>query len=144
MAEQILFKCLRGDAQISKAYEGDAGFDLHWCPSDVYTKHIEFDHTADLETGIAVAIPYGYVGLVFSRSGMGFKSDVRLANCVGVIDAGYRGELRVKLTADGAPHSVNKGDKIAQLVVVPFHADAIWVEELPSSERNIKGFGSSS
>lgn len=96
-------------------------------------------------TGLSFEIPEGYVMLVFSRSGHGFKHNVRLANCVGVIDSDYRGELMVKLTND-SPRScmpIKNGDRIAQAMIIPISQVSFeLVEELSNTERGIKGFGS--
>lgn len=94
-------------------------------------------------TGLAFEIPAGFVMLVFSRSGHGFKHDVRLANSTGVIDSDYRGELLIKLAADQSPFTVNPGDRIAQamLLRVP---DVVFeeVQFLSDTERAHGGFGS--
>jgi len=100
--------------------------------------------TAVISTGLKVEIPRGYVMLIYSRSGHGFKSDVRLANCVGVIDSDYRGEIKVKLTNDGnSIFNVAAGDRIAQfmLVSVPrFEFES--AENLSLTDRGEGGFGS--
>lgn len=101
------------------------------------------DPTARFSTGLAFEVPADHVMLVFSRSGQGFNSDVRLANCVGVIDSDYRGELMVKLTADGRAFNVMQGDRIAQAMVLPVRqVEFVEVEELAESERGAGGFGS--
>ena len=95
-------------------------------------------------TGIAVEIPEGYVGLVFARSGIACKRQLAPANCVGVIDADYRGELTVFLQNNGAePQTVESGERIAQLVITP--CLAIEIEEtgtLTDTARGAAGFGS--
>lgn len=95
-------------------------------------------------TGLKFQIPEGYTMLVFSRSGHGFKSDVRLSNCVGVIDSDYRGELLVKLRSDApASFAVLKGDRIAQAMLI--ETPRFMIEEfseLDETERGEKGFGS--
>jgi dUTP pyrophosphatase len=97
-----------------------------------------------LKTDLAFEIPPGYVMMVYSRSGHGFKNGVRLANSVGVIDSDYRGELMVKLHNDGnRVFSVNQGDRIAQAMIVPVTQvtfDA--TEELSDTARGTGGFGS--
>jgi len=99
-------------------------------------------------TGLAFEIPPGYVMLVFSRSGHGFKFATRLANCVGVIDSDYRGEVAVRLTADPmpeheAPLMVSPGDRVAQAIIVPFPRVAFeWAETLSETDRGASGFGS--
>lgn len=97
-----------------------------------------------ISTGIAVEIPEGYVGLLFGRSGLGCKQGLRLANCVGVIDSDYRGEIRVCLHNDSVfPKLIENGDRIAQLVVVPcLLVEMEEVEELGVTERGEGGFGS--
>lgn len=101
------------------------------------------------DTGLSFEIPYGYAMLVFSRSGHGFKDDIRLANCVGVIDSDYRGSVQVKLTSDRQnedhepPFFVKPGDRIAQAMIVPIPAVTLEeVEELSATERGTAGFGS--
>src|SRR5574343_942818 len=100
-------------------------------------------------TGLAFEIPAGHVMLIFSRSGHGFNFDTRLANCVGVIDSDYRGEVKVKLTCDSdqpddkPPFFVKPGDKVAQAMIVPVPSVAFeLVDELTSTERGTGGFGS--
>lgn len=97
-------------------------------------------------TGIAVQVPPGYGLLVFSRSGHGFKHDVRLANCVGVIDSDYRGEIKVALTKDTRepwPESIFEGKAIAQVLVISApHFTWCEVDELDPTARGDQGFGS--
>ncbi len=98
-----------------------------------------------LDTGLAFEIPEGYVMLVFSRSGHGFKDGVRLINCVGVIDHDYRGAVKVKLHKDtyGSGLDIKKGDRIAQAMIVPFPKVGFeWSDELSDTERGVGGFGS--
>src|SRR5690606_29317518 len=102
---------------------------------------------AVIRTGLSFEIPEGHVMLIFSRSGHGFKNNIRLANCVGVIDADYRGEVMVKLTHDRRfgdfDFPVEPGDRIAQVMVIPFPRVTFEeVEELSSTERGEGGFGS--
>lgn len=101
-----------------------------------------------INTGLSVAVPEGHALLIFSRSGQGFKHDVRLVNCVGVIDSDYRGPLMVKLTADG-PHGIDylmkirQGDRIAQMILVQLPPMTIEeVDELDETERGQNGLGS--
>ena len=100
-------------------------------------------------TGLAFEIPQGHAMLIFSRSGHGFKDDVRLANCVGVVDSDYRGEVKVKLTCDAdAPDDeqgffVKPGDRIAQALIIK--ADQVtfsFADDLTDTERGEGGFGS--
>jgi dUTP pyrophosphatase len=99
--------------------------------------------SAAIRTGLAFDIPEGHVMLIFSRSGHGFVNDVRLANCVGVIDSDYRGEVMVKLTCDGGSYKVAAGDRIAQAMVIPIPQVTFVVgEELIQTARGAGGFGS--
>jgi dUTP pyrophosphatase len=124
-----------------RAHPGDAGLDL------VAAEAAELPPggRAAVPTGLAVAIPDGHAGLVVPRSGLARRHGVTVANAPGLIDAGYRGELMVLLVNLGdAPHRVDAGDRIAQLVIVPV-ALAVPVEtaELPASDgRGEGGFGS--
>lgn len=100
--------------------------------------------TAIYPTGLAFEIPANHVMLVFSRSGHGFKDDIRLSNCVGVIDSDYRGEVKVKLAADGIkPPRFNQGDRIAQAMILPIQQVGFaLVDELSDTQRGGNGFGS--
>ena len=100
--------------------------------------------SALIRTGIALAVPRGYVGLVYARSGMACKHGLAPANKVGVIDADYRGEVMVCLHNHGTqPQTVEDGDRIAQLVVAPYlTAQFQSVDELDGTERGCGGFGS--
>jgi dUTP pyrophosphatase len=133
---------LRPDATVpTRAHPGDAGLDL--CavePCDLAPGGREA-----VSTGLAVAIPPGWAGLVVPRSGLARRHGVTVANAPGLIDAGYRGELQVLLVnLSDRPHRVEAGDRVAQLVCVPVAADpAVLVDELPSSDgRGDGGFGS--
>jgi dUTP diphosphatase len=125
-----------------QAYEGDAGLDLAAC------ERIEIrpGERALVSTGVAVAIPEGFAGFVQPRSGLAAEHGITVLNTPGLIDPGYRGEVRVILhNADArTPFVVEPGMRIAQLVVVPVaEIEPVEVEELPSSERGVRGFGSS-
>ena len=125
----------------ARAHPGDAGLDL----SAVDACELPPGGRAAVPTGLAVAIPEGYAGLVVPRSGLARRHGVTVANAPGLIDAGYRGELTVVLVNLGdAPHRIAPGDRIAQLVIVPVALSAtIEVEELPPSDgRGEGGFGS--
>lgn len=100
--------------------------------------------TVMLHTGLAFAIPQGFVGLVCARSSMGAKKGLAPANKVGVIDADYRGEVRVALHNHGSvPQVVESGDRVAQLVIVPYlSAQFTQADELDDTERGSGGFGS--
>jgi dUTP pyrophosphatase len=101
---------------------------------------------AMVPTGVAVAIPQGYAGLVLPRSGLAARHGVTLVNTPGLVDAGYRGELRCVLvnTDPDADYEVRRGDRIAQLVIVAVEqVQFVVVDELPASERGSGGFGHS-
>jgi dUTP pyrophosphatase len=124
-----------------RAHPGDAGLDL----AAAEAADLAPGGRAPVGTAIAVAIPSGHAGLVLPRSGLARRHGVTLANSPGLIDAGYRGELVVTLVNLGdAPHRVEPGDRIAQLVLVPVELwEAREVEELPQSDgRGEGGFGS--
>jgi dUTP pyrophosphatase len=126
----------------TRAYEGDAGLDLY----AAHAARIPAGERASIGTGIAVAIPPGHAGLVLPRSGLALRHGIALVNAPGLIDAGYRGELRVLLlnTDRDAAFEIAAGDRIAQLLVVAFAALAVSeVDALEGSERDARGFGSS-
>lgn len=125
-----------------QAYPGDAGFDLSACERVI----LEPGERAMVGTGLAVAIPEGYAGFVQPRSGLAARHGISVVNSPGLVDSGYRGELRVVLlnTDTSASFTVEPGMRIAQLVVLPVPAVSLLeVEELPASERGVRGFGSS-
>jgi dUTP pyrophosphatase len=95
-------------------------------------------------TGIAVAVPDGYAGLVVPRSGLAARHGIGVVNGPGLLDAGYRGEINVILVNHGSePFTINRGDRIAQLVVVPVVVqEFVEVDELPPTPRGDGGFGS--
>jgi dUTP pyrophosphatase len=96
-------------------------------------------------TGLAVAIPEGYAGFVQPRSGLAVKHGISIVNTPGLIDSGYRGELQVALlnTDASQPFVVEPGMRIAQLVILPVpDVELVEVDELPSTERGVRGFGS--
>jgi len=134
---------LRPDAALpARAYTGDAGFDLAAC------ERIELGpgERAVVATGLAVAIPEGYAGFVQPRSGLAARDGVTIVNTPGLVDSGYRGELQVILlnTDRARPFVVEPGMRIAQLVVLPVpEVELLEVDELPASERGVRGFGSS-
>jgi len=140
---EIAFRKLRDDAVVpTRAYDGDAGLDLSACERMVLLP----GERAMVGTGLAVAVPHGYAGFVQPRSGLASRHGITIVNTPGLVDSGYRGELRVVLLNTDARDSfvVEPGMRIAQLVVVPIAtADPIEVEELPESERGVRGFGSS-
>lgn len=113
---------------------------------DLYARHSKSTgNQTIISTGLAFEIPEGHVMMVYSRSGMGIKQGVRLANCVGVIDSDYRGEVMVALHADRDPWpEVRHGDRIAQAMIIPVNQVSFEVvEELSSTDRGTGGFGSS-
>jgi dUTP pyrophosphatase len=126
----------------TRAYPGDAGLDLY-ALEDVALAPGQRD---SVRTGIAVEIPPGQAGLVLPRSGLAARHGVALVNAPGLIDAGYRGEVRVLLlnTDRSVPVELAAGERIAQLVLVRVETPAVVeVEELALSERGAGGFGSS-
>ena len=125
------------------ATPGSAAMDLHACVDAPVT--IPARGRAVIPTGIAIALPSpDYVALVFARSGLGIKHGVAPANCVGVIDSDYRGEILVGLQNSGdADFTVQPGDRIAQLMVVPvIQAQIEMADELDETQRGSGGFGS--
>ncbi len=126
----------------SRAHEGDAGLDLYACEA----AHIGPGERWSVGTGVAVEIPAGHAGLVLPRSGMAREHGITLVNSPGLIDAGYRGELRVLLlnTDPAEIFRVAPGDRIAQLVVVAVAiATPVEAVALADSQRGEGGFGSS-
>jgi dUTP pyrophosphatase len=126
----------------TRAYDGDAGLDL-------YASHrarLEPGERASVGTGVAVAIPAGHAGLVLPRSGLALRHGIALVNAPGLIDEGYRGELRVLLlnTDRDRAFVISAGERIAQLVVVTVaQLTVVEVGELAASARDRRGFGSS-
>ena len=134
---------LRDDAVLpERAYSGDAGLELAACERH----ELGPGERALVGTGLAVAIPAGHAGFVQPRSGLAAKHGLTVVNSPGLVDSGYRGEIRVVLlnTDAQAPFVVEPGMRIAQLVVLPVpELDPVEVDELPESERGVRGFGSS-
>ena len=125
-----------------RAYEGDAGLDLSACE----TVELAPGQRAVVGTGLAVAIPDGYAGFVQPRSGLAAAHGITIVNAPGLIDAGFRGEIRVVLlnTDREVSFLVQPGMRIAQLVVVAVPAvEVVETDDLPESERGVRGFGSS-
>ena len=140
--ERLEVTKLRSEATVpTRAHPGDAGLDL--CavePCDLAP-----GQRGTVSTGLAVAIPPGWAGLVVPRSGLARKHGVTVANAPGLIDAGYRGELQVLLVnLSNEAHRIEAGDRVAQLVCVPVGTGpAVVVEALPASDgRGDGGFGS--
>ena len=121
---EVKIQKLRPGAVTPRRGSADAaGYDLYACPADGQSVTIAPHATAMIGTGLALAIPAGYFGGVFARSGLASRQGLRPANCVGVIDADYRGECTVALHNDtDEVRTVAPGDRIAQLVILPFLA----------------------
>jgi dUTP diphosphatase len=140
---QLPITRLRPEAVVpERAYAGDAGMDLSSC------ERIELPpgERALVPTGLAVAIPDGHAGFVQPRSGLAAKHGITIVNTPGLIDSGYRGELQVALLNTDARETfvVEEGMRIAQLVVLAVPPiELVEVDELPVSERGVRGFGSS-
>jgi dUTP pyrophosphatase len=135
-------KLVEGATLPTRAHEGDAGLDLYACEA----AHIGPGERWGVGTGVGVAIPDEYAGLVLPRSGLARDHGIALVNSPGLIDAGYRGELRVLLlnTDPAETFRVAPGDRIAQLVLVPIAlATPVEVDSLEESARGQGGFGSS-
>jgi dUTP pyrophosphatase len=140
---ELSIQRLRDDAVVpTRAYDGDAGLDLAAC------ERVELrpGERATVGTGLAVAIPDGYAGFVQPRSGLASRHGITIVNTPGLVDSGYRGELKVILLNTDAHEAfvVEPGMRIAQLVVMQVPGiDPVEVDELPESERGVRGFGSS-
>ena len=143
---EIQIKKIFDDANIpTRGSEDAAGYDLYaYKPGDREATYIEPHSTKMIHTGIACAIPRGYFGAVFARSGLAKKHGLRPANCVGVVDADYRGEIMAALHNDTEEGQVVfHGDRIAQLVIMPYlPVEFTEVDELPETVRGDGGFGS--
>ncbi|QXV82401.1 dTUPase [Escherichia phage KurtStettler] len=128
----------------SFASAGAACFDLHADLRAEGYDQLYFRVNKVIRTGLAFDIPEGYALMVYSRSGQGFKNNVRLANCVGVIDSDYTGEVKIKLTIDGElPYIIKHGDRIAQAMLIKLPSvQLVEVGELKTTERGANGFGS--
>jgi dUTP pyrophosphatase len=125
-----------------RAYDGDAGLDLAAC------ERVELGpgERAVVSTGLALAVPDGYAGFVQPRSGLAAQHGISVVNAPGLVDSGYRGEVRVVLLNTDVTERfvVEPGMRIAQLVVLPVPAvELVETDELPESERGVRGFGSS-
>lgn len=140
---EVLVKSLNADfpAQLNYAHAGDAGADLI-TTEDVTLKPFE---RALVPTGVAIALPAGYVALVHPRSGLAVKKGVTVLNAPGTVDAGYRGEIKVPLINLDPTNTVEfkAGDRIAQLVIQRYvEAKFVEAQTLPGSDRAERGFGS--
>lgn len=113
---------------------------------DLYSRvdgYLEKGYPGKIPLGIKIEVPKDHVLLLFSRSGHGFNNDVRLSNCVGVIDSDYRGEIMVKLTADGGSFYIKKDDRIVQGLIIPIpKVEFNVVDALSETKRGEGGFGS--
>lgn len=140
---KVKIKLLNENAKIpTKATEYSAGFDLYACV-DGYT-HAYPNLTEKIPTGIAIKCPKGYFGAIFARSGLATKKGLRPANCVGVVDEDYTGEIFVPLFNDSRQlHTIRNGDRIAQLVFLPVPKIEFEISEvLEQTQRGAGGFGS--
>ena len=140
---QIHYKKLNpGATAPTRGSASAAGYDLYACLDEEI--QILPHQTVMVGTGLAIAVPDGYFGGVFARSGLSTKQGLRPANCVGVCDSDYRGEYVVALHNDSEETRVVKpGDRIAQLVILPYlAAEFTEVENLNETERGVGGFGS--
>lgn len=136
---KLKVRTIGGQELPRRAHEGDAGLDLRSAVDVV----IPAGESRMVPLGVAVEIPDGYVGLQFPRSGLGTRG-ITLRNCVGVIDSGYRGEVKAGLwNTTGEPFEVRRGDRVCQLVVMPYMAcEPVACDELSPSERGEGGYGS--
>lgn len=135
----VKFKLLVNEARKpKKAHPDDAAFDMFSAQAGT----VPAKGWLDFRTGVAMQLPYGYYGKFASRSGLAFKHDIHCFH--GTIDGGYRGEMMVRLfNYSNELFRVNIGDRIAQLVILPYlQADGVVVEELDETERGTNGFGS--
>jgi dUTP pyrophosphatase len=148
---KVRFKKLHPNTVVpSYAKPGDAGMDLTATDDGTWTRDPSGFAFMEYGTGLAVEIPDGYVGLIFPRSSI-TKVGLNLANSVGVIDSGYRGEIRFRFRVDAASVNENgvarkyaKGDRLGQLVILPYPTiEPEEVDELSDTARGTGGFGSS-
>ena len=134
---KVKIKKLHPDAVVPKyAKSGDAGLDLTATDIEADSSNLTY------KTGLAVEIPHGHVGLLFPRSSV-YKTGQTLTNCVGVIDSGYRGEIMMKFSLSPYGREYNIGDRIGQLIIMPYpEVQFEEVEDLSSTERGEDGYGS--
>ena len=140
---KIQIKKLKENAIIpTRGSDRAAGYDLYACLENEIT--IGAGETVKIGTGLSIAVPEGYFGAIFARSGLAAKAGLRPANCVGVADSDYRGEYIVALHNDSAiSRVVTPGERIAQLVVMPYlSVEFEEVDSLDETERGAGGFGS--
>jgi dUTP pyrophosphatase len=150
MTLQVQVRKLSWDARLPEyATDGSGCFDIFNYSKNKSTERLHIGSSVVCHTGLAFEIPEGHVMLVYSRSGHGFKSNVRLANCVAVIDSDYRGELMIKLNMDDmqgaliAAQDISHGTAIAQGMIIPIpKVKFLEVKELSETARGEGGFGS--
>lgn len=139
---KLKVKLLRESAKLpTRGTEDSAGLDLYAVDGCYVRPH----QNIAIHTGIAMQIPQGYVGLLFARSGLSTKQLLRPSNCVGVIDADYRGEIILSLFNDSTVDArrIEAGDRVAQIVIVPYIApQLVECDELDDTDRGEGGFGS--
>jgi dUTP pyrophosphatase len=123
------------------ATDGAGCFDIYSAEEGI----LKAGSSGVFDTGVQFEIPEDYVMLIFSRSGMGFNFNIRLANCTGIIDSDFRSTVKIKLRSDGEiPLYIDVGDRIAQAIILPYQNVCFnVVDELSETERGQKGFGSS-
>ena len=144
----IRIKKLNPNAVIpTKGSDKAAGYDLYVCDDRLangVAMAISPGQNVLLKTGLAMAIPDGYYGAIYARSGLASKQNLRPANCVGVVDSDYRGEVMVALHNDSMYETrmINNGERVAQLIVSPYLSVGFdETEELDDTERGVGGFG---
>ena len=142
--EKLFIKLVRSTAIIpNRSTEGSAGYDLYACLTEQII--LSQGETRMIASGVSIALEPGYAAFIYARSGLGLKHGIIPANCVGVIDSDYRGEIIVALHNHGdSAKTVEPGDRIAQMVITPFlTANFIETDELNDTVRGEGGFGSS-
>ncbi len=137
-----LERIVENDSNLPKECQIDPMVSFNDCKNGIYT--VKPHETVKVHTGLAMELPSGYFGAVFARSGLSTKQGMRPANCVGVVDSDYRGEIIVALHNDtDAPKTITKDMKVAQIVLMPYISmEFEEVKELDSTERGEGGFGS--
>lgn len=143
----VRVKKIYKDAKIpTKAHSTDAGFDIYYYnPKGNFATMIQPNETVMLSTGFAIEIPNGYFGGIYARSGLATKEGLAPANAVGIVDSGYRNEVKVALhNFSFLPKTVEHGERIAQLIIQPYpEINFVESEELDDSDRGMGGFGDS-
>ena len=145
MSEKVKVKILNHAAKLPiRGSNESAGYDLYACINEDFIS-VNSGTSEKIGTGIAMAIPDGYFGAIFARSGLATKEGLRPANCVGVIDQDYRGEIIVPIHNDhNTTRFVTNGERIAQIVFLPYQEidEFEVVDNLPTTSRGVGGFGS--